>query len=779
MNATRCLLFGSLAIAGTISVSFPSPVLAQSPRIVITDEEAPAVEGALDLVAREESVSVVQNSTQPMGTLPEVEVIPRETPGDNVPQVEGFGEYDGSQAYPSLSDQIYGGSPTDFGGLNSASRSNRSLFSQPNLGTIVDRNSLREKQAADMFRALQNEVGVLMQSTGRGQASPFIRGVTGQQVLILVDGVRMNNNTFRSGPNQYFNTVDPGQVERIEVIRGAGSVLYGSDAIGGVINIVTRGADPFRDNYGGGSFTQYFSTADTASYSRANVEGWVNRSGVFAGASYFDVNNLDIGGNKGRQPFTDYTQYAGDVKYNYLVNDEQMVTVAASHFEQNNLPRSDRFAPFVFNRPGNTPRPTFFDPQQRDFGYIRYGGYAYNQNPLFDVFSMTTSFTRTTEGSTELRAANQLDVGKFIDDQIGFQLVMSKDLEAFGTFTYGADYYYEDIDSHKIRYNPLNPAQLPTNRQPQFPDDAIADRIGTYLNWDVQITDRLSALVGTRYENADLQATPLYTISNVPQNIFFSRTYQDWIGSVGLTYALTDELNLVGGMYEGYRAPTIDDLAASNTFLQNAQSNPVLASLSVQPEHSYTYEIGAKYNGDRLRLQVYEWWMEIDDYITREVDGVGNVFLGNHHAYLNGTEISGEYLLSRGWAAYGNFAYTFGQDTTQNQPYTRIPPTQGILGLRWRDEQRLSYFDLYTWLVNRQDRYNPASLTDSRFYVNGVAATPGYGTLNLRCGTTMGDNLNHRVSLTLENMTNQYYRVLGSGVDGTGASAIMGYEFVR
>jgi hemoglobin/transferrin/lactoferrin receptor protein len=169
--------------------------------------------------------------------------------------------------------------------------------------------------------------------------------------------------------------------------------------------------------------------------------------------------------------------------------------------------------------------------------------------------------------------------------------------------------------------------------------------------------------------------------------------------------------------------------------------------------------------------------MEIDDYITRDVDPAGNVILGNHQASLTGTELAGEFLLDRGWAVYGNFAYTFGDDVTAGVPFTRIPPVQGILGLRWRDECRRSYFDVFTWLVNRQDRYNPVNLTDSRFWVNGAPATPGYGTLNLRCGKTFGACDQHRVSLTLENITDQYYRVLGSGVDGAGFNAIFGYEW--
>ena len=362
-------------------------------------------------------VRVTQPPATPPRTLPPVEVTPDIEPLTNDADVTP-GEFDRPFSFPNLSDQILGGSALDIGGLNGASRGEKSLFDQSNLGTITDFGTLREKMAGDMFRALQNEVGVTMQATGRGQSSPFLRGVTGQQVLILVDGIRVNNQAFRAGPNQYFNTIDPGQVERIEVLRGAGSVPWGGDAIGGVINIVTRGANPDGGNYGGGSFRNFFSTSDSAWYGRANVEGWVGSTGVFAGGSYMDVHDLDRGGSLGRQPFTSFDQYAGDIKINRMIGDDQMLTFALSHFEQQNLPRSDRFAPFVFNRPGNTPRPTFFDPQQRDLAYVRWQGYAYNDNALFDLFSVTGSYTRTKEGLQETRSATRLDQGEFTDNAL-------------------------------------------------------------------------------------------------------------------------------------------------------------------------------------------------------------------------------------------------------------------------------------------------------------------------------------------------------------------------
>ncbi|MGC4004965.1 MAG: TonB-dependent receptor plug domain-containing protein [Pirellulales bacterium] len=314
-------------------------------------------------------VIVEQTPNAPVAPLPgpttgQGEYVPNDVPNP----VDGYqtGEVYG---YVPLSNQILGGSGGSLmPGATGISRGlEMSIFEDPREATIVDQQIIQERLPSDMSRTLQNEVGVLVQSTAHGQSSPFIRGLTGQDVVILVDGVRLNNSTYRAGPNQYFSTIDPGMVERIEVVRGASSVLWGADAIGGVINVVTKSPDRTRE-YGQRSFHEIFSTADTGSYTRFDAQGWSGEHGVYAGASYLNVNPLEIGGDRGRQPFTDYDQYAGDVKYQHLLGVDALFTVSLQHFEQQNVPRSDRFLPFVQGPPSGTQRPTFFDPQQRRHG---------------------------------------------------------------------------------------------------------------------------------------------------------------------------------------------------------------------------------------------------------------------------------------------------------------------------------------------------------------------------------------------------------------------------
>ncbi len=703
---------------------------------------------------------------QPEGTLPPVEVRPPEEPNvrqiETAPPATSMGGSP-SSGFPGLSDSQLG-QPGPFGATTGILRSKQSLFETPAAASIRSREEIQERQAPDMFHALQNEVGVLLQSTAAGQASPYIRGLTGQQILILVDGIRLNNSITRRGPNQYFNTIDPGMVDHIEVLRGQGSVLWGSDAIGGTINVVTRGANShwaaMHGDYFTREFTQYYNTSNSSPYSRMNVEGWVGRVGVFGGGSFLNVRDLDTGfGDFSRQPGTNYQQYAGDLKFNYMLDKNQMLTVSVQHFEQQDLPRSDRFPGYPLDRNNSNTLggARFFDPQQRDLAYIRYQ----TLDPLagtFDALTFTASYHRQREVQTR-----GIPTTRFQETDVqttGLQAVASKDLGPFGKWTTGFDWYYDDVNS------PFGG----TASGPIVPDDAWYRRAGWFLNSDIPLTNRLNATAGVRFESIETAGTP--SVMNTPVSI--NPSYSDWIGHVGLVYELTRSVNLVGSISEGFRAPNLDDLMANNpNVLQQGQSLP---SLGLTPEHSINYELGVKTDFDRLRTQTFVFWTDIQDNIV-SITAAPNTFASaNQDSFVQGVEFNGDYLLTCQWAVYGNFWYTFGENRVTGAPLSRIPPAQGILGLRYRDPIHHSYFAVYTWMSDRQDRLDTVrDVTDERIPIGG---TPGFATWNIRLGRAFGNSDQHRLSLSVENLLDQPYLVHGSGVLGTGITARFGYAWI-
>jgi len=698
-------------------------------------------------------------------TLPEVLVQPGQQPAPP-PVAPPPDAYDLPLSYPGLSQ-------LEFGGLGSALRSDLSVFDSPRAISVIDPQQLTERQPRNMVEALEREVGVLMQRTGAGQASPFVRGLTGPQTLILVDGVRMNNSTFRFGPNQYFALIDPGIIERIEIVRGPQSVLWGSDAIGGVINVVTRSAERGFCDFIGGEFVERFATADAASYSRMNVEGSYRRLGVFGGGSYMNVNDLDRGGDLGRQPFTNYSQYAGDLKFDYLLGRGQLLTVALQHLEQTDVPRTDKF-------PGEV---RLFSPQQRDLAYVRWQGE--DRGGVFDAFMFTASFQRQKEGQLKRKPPASIteDRGEFDVETTGFNLALSTELGMPGRLIYGVDWFHDEIDSVKNRVDLASGASTPL--VPQFPNDSYYERVGAFLQWELLLTERLWAVSGVRFTHIDLGATVALFDPDDPEadpvDTPINPDFQDWTGSVGLTYQLHPRLHLVGSISEGFRAPSLDELTS---YSDNVNEGIDIPNPELSPETSINYEVGLKFDYDRLRAQTFVFWTTLDDLLARQAvnsipdpgGGPGDTIdvlqrRNVGRAELQGFELAAELLLSPQWSAYGNLTYIYGQNITDAEPLSRIPPTQGVIGLRWRDRRGCNWFDVYGWLVARQARLSARDVRDSRIPDGG---TPGYGTVNVRLGRYIGRC--QRITLGIENIFDQAYRVHGSGVDGPGISGTFGYE---
>jgi hemoglobin/transferrin/lactoferrin receptor protein len=171
-----------------------------------------------------------------------------------------------------------------------ATRTGREAADVPFSTSRVDRrglDGLETRLRRTVTDGMVDLPSVMVQKTAYGQASPFIRGFTGYRTVMLVDGIRLNNSTFRSGPNQYWATVDPFTVERIELVRGAGSVLYGSDAVGGVANAVARRRSSFEEgtHVGYRSLVRYAGAEDSWTV-RGEAEGNVDDLGFLFGGTY-------------------------------------------------------------------------------------------------------------------------------------------------------------------------------------------------------------------------------------------------------------------------------------------------------------------------------------------------------------------------------------------------------------------------------------------------------------------------------------------------------------
>ncbi|HLA05451.1 MAG TPA: TonB-dependent receptor plug domain-containing protein, partial [Syntrophales bacterium] len=191
-----------------------------------------------------------------------------------------------------------------------ATRSEEDIFKVPYSADIVTAEDIQERQLSRTLpEALKKIPGVMVQKTSFGQGSPYIRGFTGYNTLFLIDGIRLNNSVFRSGPNQYANTIDPLTIERMEVVKGPSSVLYGSDAIGGTVNVFTTNPGPNENK-----IFYRFSSAEESNSGRLQLSGNMGNLWAIAGVSLKDYGDLNAGGMVGKQLHTGYNEKDYDLK---------------------------------------------------------------------------------------------------------------------------------------------------------------------------------------------------------------------------------------------------------------------------------------------------------------------------------------------------------------------------------------------------------------------------------------------------------------------------------
>ncbi|HKZ66124.1 MAG TPA: TonB-dependent receptor plug domain-containing protein, partial [Chitinophagaceae bacterium] len=213
--------------------------------------------------------------------------------------------------------------------------------------------------------ALMGMNGVFVQKTNHGGGSPFVRGVTGNQTLILVDGIRLNNSTFRYGPNQYLNTIDPFTIKRIEVAKGTGSVQYGTDAIGGVVHILT-GDPQFATGKSAlhGKVIGKYMTDDMEKTIRGEANYAGKKFALLTGITKKNFGDLIGGDTTGRQSPSGYDEWSLDMKAKFLLKQNIQLTIANQFLQQKNVPVYHKIVleNFAVNE---------MDPQQRLLSYAK------------------------------------------------------------------------------------------------------------------------------------------------------------------------------------------------------------------------------------------------------------------------------------------------------------------------------------------------------------------------------------------------------------------------
>ncbi|MHC5077916.1 MAG: TonB-dependent receptor [Planctomycetota bacterium] len=661
-----------------------------------------------------------------------------------------------------------------------AARSQRRPLDLPYATAQLDLDELAGVRLRSLPESMAEFPGVLAQKTGHGQGSPIIRGFTGFHTLLLIDGVRLNNSVFRSGPNQYWNTVDPYSLERMELVRGPSSVLYGSDAVGGTVNAIPLSpVVPAEGSVTRPRLLYRFASAEASHLCRAEFEAAQSPTGgILAGFTAKTFGDLVGGSHVGTMEKTGYREFDGDVKGVWRVTEDFTVTAAVQHVAIDDAWRTHKTVygiPWHGTTVGNEKKRPL--DQQRDLGYLQ-AEWKQKKGFLRRV-SASLSYHYQQEDRDRVKSSDERDQQGFDVGTLGFWAVAEAQ-SPVGRISAGLENYYDVVNSFARKYN-ADGSLRSVEIQGPVGDNATYNLFGAFVQDELSLGSFLEITGGVRFTWASVFAEEVEDpVTGNPIEV--KDRWTQFCGSLRVLAKPVKEIGLFAGVSQGFRAPNLSDL----TRLDSARSNEIeTPSPDLDPETFISFEIGAKADRKPVRAQAAFYYTLIQNGIVRYPTGL---MIGTEYevtkanvgdGFVYGIELQAEMDLGSGFRTRGGFSWMEGMQDTYDVNrvlvrdwMSRVAPMMGRLKLRWENEKKTLWLEGEAVLAGKAEKLSLRDQGDTQRIPPG--GTPGYGLLHVRLGARASEHLSFFVSA--ENILNKDYRVHGSGLNGPGTSLILGVE---
>lgn len=649
---------------------------------------------------------------------------------------------------------------------------------------------------------LQQKGSIFVQKSQMGGGSPNLRGFEANKVLIVVDGIRLNNAIFRSGHLQNVLTIDPSIIDRTEIMFGPSSVMYGSDALGGVMHFYTQNpelsstGDPLLKI----NLASRYSSANQEKYAHADISYGTKKWGLLTSISAVDYNDLRVGNNRsnkypdfgsrdwfvereeGRDSIltnpnpnlmrtTGYSQLDILQKFLFLPTSYLSHNVNFQYSTSSNIPRFDRLTEW---RDGN-PRYAewHYGPQTRLMGsyqlkHIR-GNKYYDQLSVIAGFQDIKESRITRNFQEEFRNFREEGV-KVLSVNIDANKVIGNEHE----LAYGLEGVLNRVSSYAYQRSILDGTQLSISTR--YPDGGSSmNTLAAYFTHRWELSDKLTLTDGIRMTGVSLS-------SRFNDRSFFPFPFgsirqnnQALSGNIAGVFKPGNgwRISLLGAT--GFRAPNLDDVTK---VFDSQPGNVVVPNPNLKPEYSYNTELSiSKTIGDILRIEAtgfYTWYANAivvrnfnlngENFIVYE-DSLSrvqaNVNAGT--AYIAGIN-SNIYVDLGKWSFSNSLTYTYGQETETNVPMDHIPPFFGKSALTYKTKGfQTAFYALYNgW--KRPNRYSPRDENNAFFATED--GWPAWWTINLKSSYAFNPKL--KLQVGIENILDVHYRPFSSRISAPG-----------
>jgi outer membrane receptor protein involved in Fe transport len=626
----------------------------------------------------------------------------------------------------------------------SVNRDAASMRDLPYAVNRLDQKKLQQNLSRTLPEALSGTAGLFIQKTNHGGGSPFIRGLTGNQALMLVDGIRLNNSIFRYGPNQYLTLVDPYNVERIEVLKGTGSVQYGSDAMTGVINVITPDLSFSNSPNWSAKILQRVTSDRMEFTTRPQLIFSDKRIAFSVAAGYKNFGDLKGGDTTGFQRPSGYSEQNIDLQFKADLGKNWIMKLVYQDLKQIDVPVYHKYVLENFSRNSS-------DPLQRSMGYIKFEK-RFDKGALKKIDHFI-SYQNIAENRYSIKKNSSL-LRKESDRAAttGMGSILHFQFNGWWNMNAGWEWYADRIRSARQDRNEMNGLEF--SLRGLYPDDATYTNKAVYILNQIRL-GKLSIDAGTRYNayTARIFDSSLGRIQLDPSALVFQ---------AGVNYRLTNDLTVFANLTEGFRAPNIDDLGT----LGIVDFRYELPAYDLKPERSLNKELGIRYHTKILNTSFSLFQTDLKGLITRVKTGATSsgydVYkkLNVDKGFIRGWEMQIDLKPCRNVLLSGMASYLYGQSLSRDQPLRRIPPFNTRMSFQY------NYVSGTMGIVydhaDPQRRLEAGDKADNRIPVGG---TPGFNIVNAFVSRELK---NITMSLYLSNIFNADYRTHGSGINGMG-----------
>lgn len=673
----------------------------------------------------------------------------------------------------------------------------------PNKITSVDLKEIEisnPQTAADLL-GFSNEV--FIQKSQMGGGSPVIRGFSANSVLLVVDGIRMNNAIYRSGNLQNVISLDPNIMESIEVIFGPGSIIYGSDALGGVMDFHTKRVRlnaPDNKKYSTNILSR-FATANFEKTFHVDVNYHGKKWGWLSSVTISDFEDLRQGSN-GLSDF-DRLYYVERIKGvdQQLINPNPNVQ-RQSGYSQLNFLQKFRYRPndnfdlvYTFYLSTTSDIPRYDRLIQKYDDHLKYSEWYYGpqlwmyhalnmklqkHNSFYDAAIINLAYQKVEESRYSRKFESEKLKSQIENvDVFSLNIDFDKTLTKKSTLFYGVEMLYNKVSSIAHQLNITD--GLKSNYATRYPDGGSNYyAYAAYASLKSNLNKKLSLTAGMRFSYIKLNSMFI-------DKTFFDFPYDeinidngDLNASLGLVYRPSEKSQINFNISSGFRSPNIDDVAK---IFDSTPGIIVMPNENLKPEKAYNIDLGfIQQIGQRANLDVVVFYTYLDNAMVRR----DHTFNGMNQIMFDGELSQVQSILNAGSAnVYGasaslnlnltsdikfhtNHTYTKGKDNEENA-LRHIPPLYGNVGFVF--EKNKIVVDIYMNYNGEISFENLAPSEIDKEYIyakdaNGNPYSPTWFAFNLKSSYTVSNSF--ILHAGIHNVFDKRYRPYSSGISASG-----------